>query len=412
VKKTVSQVPGSEYQFSALDSKQPCESQLEEQRIHASKMESLGTLAGGMAHDMNNILASIMAVASAMDAEIPDDNVYKPDVQDILRACKRGSKLTRGLLGFARRHRMNKSTISLNTSVLEVQNILSRTLSRQIDIVVEIDDELQNTVADSDQISNVLMNICINAVDAMGGSGILKLRTCNTSVTEADSSKHQDVKPGKFVCLIVTDTGTGMPQDTISRVFEPFFTTKPNGRGTGLGLSMAYGTIRKHGGFIDIKSKVTVGTTVRIFLPATPNRLSTIPPLPMKTSDLPRSNETVLLVDDEDLFRQSAKRILERLGYTVLTAENGHRALEVHQQNSDEIDMVILDMMMPVLGGRATFETLHTVAPDLPILIASGYTEDDNIKALLDEGAVGFISKPFDLQSLSDALARGKSKRI
>ncbi len=377
-----------------------------EELTHAKKMEALGSLAGGMAHDMNNILASIMAVASAMDAEMPPDHPYADDVKDILNACKRGSKLTRGLLSFARRHRVNFTDVQPNDVVREVETILSRTISKGIRVETNLDEDLKCITADPDQLNQVLMNICLNAVDAMGNNGHLVIQTENTVVTSEALWSSPETPPGDFVRITIRDTGPGIPKEIQDKVFEPFFSTKPKGKGTGLGLAMAYGTVKKHNGIIRIDNEWEGGTSFVIDLPAMANsKCATGQGMDGKFhfSQQMRSG-TILLIDDEDLFRISARRILEKLGYTVMCANNGQEAVELFSQKHAEIDIVVLDMIMPVMGGRETFFKLRQIAGDIPVLIASGFTEEDNIRDILSQGAIGFIGKPFDLHSLSLAL--------
>ena len=376
-----------------------------EELSHAKKMEALGSLAGGMAHDMNNILASIMAVASAMDAEMPADHPYAADVQDILNACKRGSKLTRGLLSFARRHRVNFADVQTNDVVREVETILSRTIAKGIVLKTDLEDSLQHINADSDQLNQVLMNICLNAVDAMGDSGTLRITTENIVLTQKELWSDPECLPGQFIQITIQDTGPGIPAEIREKVFEPFFSTKPKGKGTGLGLAMAYGTIKKHKGNIRIDSDYKQGTAFIIQIPAAANNhCSNAVASGGKFQFSQVHSGTILLVDDEDLFRISAKRILEKLGYSVMCACNGQEAVEIFASHSQHIDIVVLDMIMPVMGGRETFFKLREIDSDIPVLIASGFTEEDNIKDILSKGAIGFIGKPFDLQSLSQAL--------
>ncbi|MBN2718348.1 MAG: response regulator [Deltaproteobacteria bacterium] len=376
-----------------------------EELTHAKKMEALGALAGGMAHDMNNILASIMAVASAMDAEMPPDHPYADDVKDILNACKRGSKLTRGLLSFARRHRVNFADVQANDVVREVETILSRTISKGIIVETQLSSNLKHITADPDQLNQVLMNICLNAVDAMGNNGVLKITTENAILTQEDLWSTPESPPGDFVQITIQDTGPGIPREIHEKVFEPFFSTKPKGKGTGLGLAMAYGTVKKHKGVIRIDSTYENGTAFIIQIPASSSTQATgAQPGSGKFQFSQAHSGTILLVDDEDLFRISAKRILEKLGYTVLCACNGQEAVELFSVKHSVIDIVVLDMIMPVMGGRETFFNLRRIDADIPVLIASGFTEEENIKDILSQGAIGFIGKPFDLQSLSEAL--------
>ncbi|MBN2801737.1 MAG: response regulator [Deltaproteobacteria bacterium] len=376
--------------------------------LHSQKMESLGNLAGGIAHDMNNILASIMAVASAMDAEMSDSHAYSDDVKDILNACKRGSRLTRTLLSFARRHRMNFINVNLNDIVEEISIILSRTLPKEIKLELDLSKEDLPVSADPDQLNQVIMNICMNAKDAMELSGNIKISTLSMPESFTDASDSLSCK--KICRIVISDTGSGIPAHLRKKIFEPFFTTKSKGKGTGLGLSMAYGTIKKHDGDIYIDDGYSGGTSFVIDLPELNNiRPSEFIKSTLEIDNFIKQNTNsgkIMLVDDEDLFRTSAKRILQKLGYKVITFPNGKMACDAFKICKDEIDVVILDMIMPVMGGRETFFKLKEIRDDISILISSGYTEEENIRDIIDNGASGFISKPFDMKSLSEALSK------
>jgi nitrogen-specific signal transduction histidine kinase len=377
-------------------------------------MESLGILAGGMAHDMNNILASIMAVASAMEAEMPTDSSFHCDVRDIMAACRRGSRLTRSLLSFARRHRLNNRVFSLNSTISEVESILSRTVPRGISIVLDLDDRLANVLADSDQMNQIILNVCINAVDAMGDSGRLTIETHNVSIHGPANDRSPALPPGQYARVVIRDTGTGIPREYLERIFEPFFTTKSRGKGTGLGLSIAYGTLSKLGGAIHVGKSGRSGTEMIIDLPSVESGVEPAIESASQMLSMPSDRAgTVLLVDDEPLFRFSARRILEKMGYTVIGADNGEEAVALFEQNLDAVDFVILDMIMPVLGGRETFYRLRNLRPDIPVIIASGYTDEESIRDILADGASAFISKPFDLRSLSEVLpSAGNQKSL
>ncbi len=379
-----------------------------DETLHAQKMESLGMLAGGMAHDMNNILASIMAVASAMEAEITDAHPFADDIRDILNACRRGSRLTRSLLSFARRHLVNFTDVNVNEIVSEVESILSRTVSKDITINSVLAGDLNTISADPDQLNQVLMNICLNAVDAMGNQGTLVLETWNTHLSTDDLHANPDAKPGDYVRIAISDTGPGIPAHLRDKVFEPFFTTKPRGKGTGLGLSMAYGTIKKHGGIIRIDPDYRDGTSFLIDLPIAPPAANGSEPARLSDQMARPRTKTglILLVDDEELFLGSSRRILEKLGHQVLCCRNGQEAIDLFARRGADIDLVILDMIMPIMGGREAFYQIKKIRDDVPIIIASGVTEQENIRDMLKDGAIGFIPKPFDMKSLSGALQR------
>ncbi|MCP4674552.1 MAG: response regulator [Deltaproteobacteria bacterium] len=413
-------------------------SKLEHQFHESQKMEAIGQLAGGIAHDMNNVLGAITGFASALNSDMQegsdDSDLMLQDVQEILSACRRGRDLTRDLLGYARKGNYQKETISLNNTARDVSSILARTIPKTIIIKTDFEDDLGLTECDPGQLNHAVMNICINAVDAMQGRGILKLTTRNVEFDQESSSNHTDLKPENHVLLEVCDTGTGMNEETLNRAIEPFFTTKPAGKGTGLGLAMVFGAIKNHHGALNISSEVGVGTTVRIYLPVARvetedqgllRKKTSIPPswwLQKKPSSTrvdsldfqndPRSttrkdrSKTVLLVDDELMIRNSGKRLLNQLGYDVLLAENGKEAVDLYAELSDTIEVIILDLIMPVMDGEEAFLKLREIDPMAKILLASGYSKAGKAAELIELGAKGFMSKPFGVKTLASELNR------
>jgi len=373
----------------------------EDQLRQSQKMEAIGTLAGGVAHDMNNILGAIMSLASVLRQEAREGDPRIQDLDDILAATRRGRDLTQNLLGFARKGKYRKENISLDNVVRQVQELLVRTIPKNIEWRLELDDAIPPVRGDYGQLSHALMNVCINAADAMEGGGVLRIVTGSFEVGSDLRDTYADLEPGEYALLQVIDDGTGMESDVLDRVFEPFFSTKSGDRGTGLGLSMVYGTVKNHGGTVNLSSRPGRGTTVSIFLPAAPVRRvdrRTNPALrPVKTL----GTGSVLIVDDEELIRRSAKRVLETLGYSVLMAENGEVALTVYEQNREDITLIVLDLTMPVMDGEETFYRLKAMDERVPILLASGHTREGKAEELLQAGAVGFVQKPFDVQKLS-----------
>jgi two-component system, cell cycle sensor histidine kinase and response regulator CckA len=381
---------------------------LEKQLRQSQKMEAIGRLAGGVAHDMNNVLGAILGSASVLDDEIKRGHPNREDLDNILAACRKGRDLTRDLLGFARKGKYVKEILSLNDIAYEAQSLLARTITKKISIDLDLDNKLDCVEGDRNQIHHALMNLCINAADAMKTHGTLTIATKNVYLDNQQATERGGLRPGKYVETRVIDTGVGIDAETLKNVFEPFFTTKPKGEGTGLGLAMVYGVVENHGGHVYIESEPGKGTRVVFLLPAA----TSVAPRKSSSSEIPIDekpyvkieNRCVLVIDDESVVRVSVRRLLERLGYRTLIAEDGKAALEIYKRNKDVISLVILDLIMPDMDGPETFEALKAVNPNVKVLLSSGYSKDEKIEALLNQGAIGFVQKPFDLQSLSHEL--------
>ncbi len=374
---------------------------LEVQLSHAQKMEAIGTLSGGIAHDFNNLLMGIQGNISLMLMDIDSTHPYYERLKNIEDQVQSGARLTSHLLGYARKGRYQTKPFNLNKLVKELSETFGRT-RKEITIHQELATDLFAVEADQGQIEQVVLNLYVNAADAMPDGGDLILKTMN--LTHKDiKGKLYDPKPGNYVLLMVTDTGTGMDEKDMKRIFDPFFTTKEMGRGTGLGLASAYGIIKGHGGYIDVESEKGHGTTFRIYLPATEKKversLKTAEPIIVGTG-------TVLLVDDEAMVLDVGVKVLERLGYTVLQAKGGREAVGVYEQNQDKIDMVILDMIMPDIGGGETYDKIKVINPNVKILLSSGYSIDGQAKEILARGCNGFIQKPFTMKELSQNISK------
>ncbi len=378
---------------------------MEQQLRQSQKMEAIGTLAGGVAHDMNNVLAAIMGLACALEAEMQPGDHKLDDVLEILEACKRGRDLTRNLLGFARRGKHATETFGLNQTVKEVETILRHTLPKKVIIDTRLDEQLFSINGDPNQLNHALMNLCINATEAVSGEGRLSITTENIRDGDSDSAAHREGKFGKRVRLRVSDTGMGMDSHTLEKCFEPFFTTKPKGQGTGLGLSMVYGTVVNHGGTVSVQSEPGRGTTVTIELPA--NDAAAASERPRRKQALSLSGTgTIMLVDDEAAIRSAGKKLLSKLGYTVLLAEDGERALETYRQNKDEISLVMLDLIMPRMDGVEALTKLRQINPEVRVLLMSGFPGGEAAQEVSAMGASGFLQKPFELQDLAEQVAR------
>jgi two-component system cell cycle sensor histidine kinase/response regulator CckA len=376
---------------------------LEEQFYQSQKMESIGTLAGGIAHDFNNLLMGIQGNISVMNLEIDADHALYDSLQSIERCVMSGSKLTSQLLAFARGGKYVVAPTNLNTVVSKTAEIFSRT-KKEIDVHLRLAEDLWPVEVDPGQVEQVLLNLYVNAWQAMPEGGDLHLQTENIHLDDAYSKlKPYHLHAGRYVRLSVTDTGIGMSPETQKRIFEPFFSTKEKGTGTGLGLASAYGIVKNHGGFINCYSELGRGATFTIYFPVTETaygaeegRGSDAPP----DGILP-GNETILFVDDEEEILRVGVRILEGLGYKVLTAADGQEALDLYRQRRDLIDLVILDYVMPGMGGREVFDHLRRIDPQAKILLSSGYGSTDQVAALLQQGCNGFIQKPYDTRQMS-----------
>ncbi|MFZ5786199.1 MAG: hybrid sensor histidine kinase/response regulator, partial [Acidobacteriota bacterium] len=375
---------------------------LEDQLREAQKMEAIGQLAGGVAHDMNNILGTVLGLASVLQVELAGDDSVAAELQAIVAACKKGRDLTRDLLGFARRGKYRRQRVALNELAAEVKLLLERTVSKMIEIRTDLEPSLDDIEGDPGQLNQALMNICLNAVDAIRGDGAITIRTRNLD----RAAPGPEIGSGPHVELSVIDTGVGLDPETLDHVFEPFFTTKPPGKGTGLGLAMVYGTVRNHGGSVEMESAPGCGTTVTILLPALrggPREVSA----PALEPVAPRQAAgTALLVDDEAGFREAGSRMLELLGFKVLTAAHGAEAVRLFRERHGVINLVVLDMIMPVMDGVETFDRLRAIDAGVPVLLASGYAQETKADDLLGRGAAGFLQKPFDVEALARELSR------
>ncbi len=363
---------------------------------HSSKMEAVGTLAGGIAHDFNNLLMGIQGYSSLMLMGLDRSHPHFKRLTRIEEQVKSASDLTRQLLGFARGGRYHVRPTNLNGVMDKALSLFSAT-HKEIIIYRQMDIDLWTVMADQGQMEQVLMNLFVNAAQAMPGGGELHLETSNVILEDKDVLANV-TRPGKYVKISITDTGTGMDEKTKARIFDPFFTTKEMGRGTGLGLAMVYGIIRGHDGMIDVISQPGHGSTFAIYLPAL--KLSVTDEKKEETAIL-KGTETVLLVDDEETILEVSRALLEALGYQVYTADSGKAAIAIYLEKKDKIDLVILDMIMPGISGGQTFDRLVEIDPGVKVLLASGYSIEGEAQKILDRGCSGFIQKPFHVSSLS-----------
>jgi len=380
------------------------EAMIEAQLRQAQKMEAIGELAGGVAHDFNNLLAAILSSATLlkMGAE-PGDSVFRA-ADLIQQAADRAARLTSQLLGFAKRGKHQNVTVDLHHAIREVVAFLSRTIDKRITITHKLQAEQATVMGDPDQIQQVLLNLAINARDAMADGGRLHFETDVVALDAEYCRWHMGAVPGFYVMVAITDTGHGISREIQDRIFEPFFTTKQQGKGTGMGLAMIYGIIKNHGGSIRLYSEVGQGTTFKVYLPMA----AAATPHPADTRSLePLAGQgRILLVDDDQLVRESSAGLLQHLGYEVVTAEDGEQAVAYYREHGYEIDLVLLDLVMPRLGGRETFYALKAIDPSVKVVLSTGYGHNEAVQALLDEGVAGFIPKPYHLRPLSEMLTR------
>ena len=372
---------------------------LEEQLLKAQKMEAIGTLAGGIAHDFNNLMMGIQGRTSLMLMGIDSSHPHHDQLKGIDGYVKSATDLTKQLLGFARGGKYEVKPKNVNRIVEKSVEMFGRT-RKEITIDANYEENLWVVEVDPGQIEQALLNIYVNAWQAMPSGGKLFLQTENL-VLDQSHAAAVSLEPGDYVKISVSDTGIGMDKETMARVFEPFFTTKQMGRGTGLGLASAFGIVRNHGGMIQVHSEKELGSTFVIYLPASKKAVEKVM---LSSESLLKGKETVLLVDDEQIFIDVTQEMLEFLGYRVLSANTGSEAIGIYQQRKDEVDIVILDIIMPDMGGGDVFERLQGMAPEIKVLLSSGYSIDGEATQLLKRGCSGFIQKPFDLTEFSRKL--------
>ncbi|MEJ2718449.1 MAG: PAS domain S-box protein, partial [Deltaproteobacteria bacterium] len=366
---------------------------LEKQLRQAQKMEAIGTLAGGIAHDFNNLLTIVLGFTELLLIDQDENDPRHEDLQKIALTARHGGELVQRLLTFSRRAETKLRPLDLNDQVRQVKELLARTIPKMIKLELHLETNLKTIYGDPAQIEQLLLNLAVNAKDVMPQGGNLILETKNVWLDEAHCHRHLEVKPGEHVLLTVSDTGPGMEKEVVDRIFEPFYTTKLPGEGTGLGLAMVFGIVKSHGGHIDCHSEPGEGTIFKIYLPVARGDAELSPAI---SGEMPAfGTETILLVDDEELIRELGRRLLSRAGYEVVTAATGGEALELYRKHSTRISLVVLDLMMPDMGGTECLNELLKMDPDARILIASGYSPNGRTQEILEIGARGFVSKPF-----------------
>lgn len=370
-----------------------CQKKLEQQLLHAQKMEAIGQLAGGVAHDFNNILTAIIGYANILLMKIGDNEALRTYVAHILESSDKATNLTKGLLTFGRKQIIHMGPADLNEIVWRIERLLSRLIGEDVVLDVSLAKDDLTIMADSGQIEQVLMNLCTNARDAMPGGGTLSIRTYAADLDEEFIRRHGYGETGSFAVLSVTDNGCGIDEKTKERIFEPFFTTKEVGKGTGLGLPIVYGIVKQHSGFINVYSEPGRGTAFRIYLPLVRCELEPV----LCAADEPPvrgGSETILVAEDNERVRNMTRTVLEEFGYTVLEAADGNGAIDTFMRHRDEVALLLLDVVMPEKNGKEAYDEIKAMRPDIKAIFTSGYTADIITGKGISEGPVDFISKP------------------
>jgi two-component system, cell cycle sensor histidine kinase and response regulator CckA len=370
---------------------------LELQLRQSQKMEAVGRLAGGIAHDFNNVLTAILGYADLLGGEVAGDDATSEYVREIAAAGERAASLTRQLLAFSRQQMLEPRVLDLNALVENLQKMLRRLIGEDVELVTVLSERLPHVQADPGQLEQVIMNLAVNSRDAMPRGGTLTIETAEVELDPSYNKEHFAMPPGKYVMLAVTDSGIGMSAETRSHMFEPFFTTKELGKGTGLGLATVYGIVKQSGGFVWVYSELGIGTTFKIYLPPVE--------APVDRSVRPKNgvvggHETILLVEDEPGVRQLARKILERLGYRVLSASGGIEAIQIFMTATDPIDLLLTDVVMPDMSGSDIVAQIQRLSPRTKTVYMSGYTDDAIVRHGLIDPAQHFLQKPFSPEAL------------
>ncbi len=373
---------------------------LEAQLLQAQKMEAIGQLAGGIAHDFNNILTGILGYANMLKLEARDDELVYEAAITIEKAGERAAELTKQLLGFSRKVKRRNSRVDLNDIAREVINLLSRTIEENITIISKLDTDKAIILGDAGQLQQAIINLVVNARDAMPDGGKLILETEKICLDETYCMNHVGLTPGEYVRFSVVDTGTGIAQDIQEHIFEPFFTTKEQGKGTGMGLAMVYGIIKAHGGTIRVSSEVNKGTSFHIYLPFNSRRATE----KKRKDNLIRGRGKIMLVDDEGVVLDITSRALKGLGYEVVIARDGREALACYEKSGNNIDLVIMDFIMPEMGAEECIKALRKLNGSIPIILSTGYAPAGKVKDIIDNGC-RFIQKPYSIRELSEVIA-------
>lgn len=374
--------------------------QLEAQFLRAQRMESIGTLASGIAHDLNNVLAPILMSVQLLALKLHDEQA-RQWLKILEDNARRGAELVKQVVSFARGVKGDRTLVQVRHIISEIRQIAKETFPKSIEVHTDLAPDLWTVSADATQLHQVLMNLCVNARDALPDGGILGISAQNLFLNEQSARMNIDAKAGSYIVITISDTGTGIPSEILDRIFEPFFTTKEVGKGTGLGLSTVIGIVKSHGGFVNVVSKLGQGTKFEVYLPALKET-----PIPIsEDAEMPRGQgEVILVVDDEAAIRQITQTSLETYSYKVLTASDGIEALAVYAQYKEDINVVLIDMMMPVMDGPTTIRTLRRMNPHSKIVAVTGLVSDDKLAQARDLGVQTFLYKPYTAKELLKTL--------
>jgi two-component system cell cycle sensor histidine kinase/response regulator CckA len=375
---------------------------LETQVHQLQRFEAIGRLAGGIAHDFNNVIGAILGFAEIAQAELPEGHRTRDRLQRICDQAQRAGNLTRQLLAFARRQVLQPQNLDVNAIVRETVKFLGTIIGEQVRIELALSLEAEPAWADATQIEQVIMNLCLNARDAMPQGGRILIRTETTEIHQGDEPARSYYRPGRYVLLTISDTGMGMDAHTVEHIFEPFFTTKGVGKGTGLGLATVYGIVKQHGGIIDVESKPGVGTDFRVYLPAGSGVAQAVAKKAEVT--VKGGTETILVAEDHDDLRETTQEFLESLGYRVLLGATGNQAVEIFEANYASIELVLLDVVMPNMTGPRAFERMSALKPGLKAIFTTGYaTEADELRATV-QSRVSVLQKPYSSKELAQTV--------
>ncbi|OGU31560.1 MAG: hypothetical protein A2X67_04695 [Ignavibacteria bacterium GWA2_55_11] len=367
---------------------------LEEQLQQAQRLESIGTLASGIAHDFNNILGIIMGYANLLERYIGDPQRHSESVLAITKATQRGAALVKQLLIFARKHEAHLESMNVNVLIKEITELLQETFPKTITLSTSLQQDVPTIVADSSQIHQVLLNLLVNARDAIPIRGSISIRT-KTVEGNTISSRFPKATARQYVLIEVADTGIGMDESTRQRIFEPFFTTKGPGKGTGLGLAVAFGIIEHHSGFIDVSSALGEGTILNVYLPVPERKLEEVQETRKDIKGIPGGTETILIIEDEEMLRELLRSSLVLQGYTILTAQDGKQGVEMYQSRQKEIALVVSDIGLPFLGGQEVFHRIRKINSKARVILASGYFDPETRSEMYKAGLKAFIQKPY-----------------
>ncbi|MFL5638292.1 MAG: ATP-binding protein [Gemmatimonadaceae bacterium] len=385
---------------------------LEDQLAQAQKMEAVGQLAGGIAHDFNNLLTVIMSYSSLLLSDLGTDQAIREDIEEISDAAERAASLTRQLLAFSRKQVLQTQAVSLNTIVTDVEKMLRRLIGEDISLKTALDPSLPLITADPGQLEQVLINLAVNARDAMPNGGVLTIATASAQLSSEQGERHIGAQSGRYVMLAVTDTGSGMTKEVQQRLFEPFYTTKGPGKGTGLGLATVYGIVKQSGGDVYVYSELGHGTTFKVYFPEVATASAAMTVTAEHEARAPRGSETVLLAEDDEALRALSARVLGALGYKVLVARTGSDALKIVAEYGGDIDMIATDVVMPEMNGSQLVRYVLEARPEIAVLLMSGYTDDEVMRRGVLDGKTAFLQKPFTPDLLGHKVRQVLDRRV